>query len=54
VLGTCYEKTNDRTSAYNAYAKQAQIKQDNEMGRYAVDRLNALKPYIEEQKKLKK
>ena len=42
ILGICYENVNDIASAFNAYKKQVEVAPNNEMGRYAYERLKIL------------
>ena len=42
VLGMCYEKTNDQNSAYNEYVMQLKVAPNNDIGRHATNRLNAI------------
>lgn len=47
ILGTCYEAEGKLSDAYNEYVMQLQVAPDNNMGKFAAERINALKPYIE-------
>jgi predicted Zn-dependent protease len=42
ILGLCYENVNDPSSAYREYAMQFKVAPNNDMGRRAVGRLQAL------------
>lgn len=42
TLGICYEKTGKIHKAYEYYLKQVKVAPDNEMGRYAKDRLRSI------------
>ncbi|MCX7857269.1 MAG: M48 family metalloprotease [Deltaproteobacteria bacterium] len=42
TLGICYEKQGNLRKAYEAYSKQLQVAPDNEMGRYAKNRLSSM------------
>lgn len=47
ILGTCYEAEGKTSQAYNEYIMQFQVAPNNYIGKYAAERVNTLKPYIE-------
>jgi len=49
VLGICFEKSGDTSSAYQAYSLQVKVAPDSEMGRHAASRMSALKPVLQKQ-----
>jgi predicted Zn-dependent protease len=54
ILGICYEKTGDLRLAYNEYSKQVRVAPKNDMGKYAAQRISAIKPQLEPEKKPEK
>ncbi|MCX8022837.1 MAG: M48 family metalloprotease [Syntrophorhabdaceae bacterium] len=46
LLGICYEKLNDINSAYRAYNLQIKVAPNNEMGKWASQRIGVLKTRI--------